>query len=41
MIELLEHKLDLNAERVKQSNFWNSHADFYGLKKDMIMSKFF
>ena len=38
MLELLEHKLDLNVERDKQSNFWNLYADIYGEKKDMIIS---
>jgi putative glycosyltransferase (TIGR04372 family) len=38
MIELAEHKLDLNDERIKQNNFWNLQAKFYGVKEKMIIS---
>ena len=33
MMELLENKLDFNAERNKQNTFWNMYAKFYGQKE--------
>ena len=38
MKELVENKLDLNTERIKQGNFWNLYAKFYGVKEGMIIS---
>tara|TARA_B110000483_G_scaffold238115_1_gene314130 strand:- start:132 stop:1325 length:1194 start_codon:yes stop_codon:yes gene_type:complete len=42
MIELTEHQsLDLDFERKKQVNFWNTHANLYGLKSGIIISPSF
>ena len=41
MMELLENKLDFNAERNKQNNFWNMYAKFYGQKEGIIISPSF
>ena len=35
MMELLENKLDFNAERNKQNTFWNMYAKFYGQKREL------
>lgn len=41
MIELLENKLDFNAERNKQNNFWSMYSKFYGQKDGVIISPSF
>ena len=41
MMELLENKLDFNAERNKQNTFWNMYAKFYGQKEGIIISPSF
>ncbi len=41
MIELLKNKLDFNAERNKQNNFWNMYSKFYGQKEGVIISPSF
>ena len=40
-MELLENKLDFNAERNKQNTFWNMYAKFYGQKEGIIISPSF
>ena len=42
MIELIEYQsLDLDFERKKQENFWNTHANFYESKSGIIISPSF